>query len=43
MATLTCQKQRLDIADATHYGILEQGAERFFEAITDFIEDDYPL
>ena len=43
MATLTCQKQRIDIADATHYGILEQSAERFFEAITDFIEGDYPL
>ena len=43
MATLTCKKQRIDIPDATHYGILEQGAERFFKAITDFIEDDYPL
>ncbi len=43
MATLTCQKQRIDITDATHYGILEQSAEQFFEAITDFIEDDYPL
>ncbi len=43
MATLTCQKQRIDIADATHYGILEHSAERFFKAITDFIEKYYPL
>lgn len=43
MATLTCQKQRIDIADATHYGILEQGSERFFKVITDFISGDFPL
>ena len=43
MTSLTCKKQRIDIPDATHYGILEQGAERFFEAITDFIDHDYPL
>jgi pimeloyl-ACP methyl ester carboxylesterase len=43
MEALTCQKQRIDIADATHYGILEQGAERFFKAITNFIEVEYTL
>ena len=43
MTILKCEKQRVDITDATHYGILERGAERFFKAITDFIEGDYPL
>ncbi len=43
MNALTCQKQRIDIADATHYGILERGAMRFFKAIADFIGEEYPL
>jgi hypothetical protein len=43
MTLLKCEKQLVDITDATHYGILERGAERFFKAITDFIEGDYPL
>jgi pimeloyl-ACP methyl ester carboxylesterase len=34
---LTCLKQRIDIANATHYGILEHGAGRFFEAIAEFV------
>ena len=40
MKKLTCPKKRVDIKDATHYGILELGAERFFQAITDFIENN---
>lgn len=38
ISALTCPKQRIDIADATHYGILEKGAERFFKSIADFIK-----
>lgn len=34
---LTCNKERIDIADATHYGILERTSERFFEKIKQFI------
>lgn len=37
MNALICQKQRIDIPDATHYGILERQAERFFRSIVDFI------
>lgn len=36
--TLTCPKQCIDIAHATHYGILERGAGRFFEAMVAFIQ-----
>lgn len=36
-AKLTCPKQRIDIANASHYGILEKGADRFFEAIGEFL------
>jgi pimeloyl-ACP methyl ester carboxylesterase len=38
MNTLSCPKQRIDIPNATHYGILEHGAGRFFQAIADFIK-----
>lgn len=37
MNALTCSKQRVDISNATHYGILERQAERFFQSIADFI------
>lgn len=36
---LTCPNKRVDIPQATHYGILEFGAERFFKAINDFFCD----
>jgi pimeloyl-ACP methyl ester carboxylesterase len=39
LAKLTCPKQRIDIADASHYGILEKGADRFFNAIGDFLSE----
>lgn len=35
-AKLQCPKQRIDISDASHYGILEKGADRFFEVIGEF-------
>ncbi len=35
--TLTCHKQLINVDNATHYGILERGAGRFFKAIIDFI------
>ena len=35
---LTCPKQRIDIVNATHYGILERGAGRFFEAMVGFVQ-----
>jgi len=37
MAALGGPKKRIDIENSTHYGILEKKAERFFEAIVDFI------
>jgi pimeloyl-ACP methyl ester carboxylesterase len=37
MNALTCQKQRVDIPNATHYGILEREAIRFFKEIADFV------
>lgn len=38
-AQLICPKQRIDIPNASHYGILEKGADRFFEAIGEFLSD----
>ncbi|MCE2716548.1 MAG: alpha/beta hydrolase [Pseudomonadota bacterium] len=38
MNTLICSKRRIDIENATHYGILEKGAERFFKVMVNFIE-----
>lgn len=40
MNALICPKKRVDIPKATHYGILEQRAERFFEAIATFIKSE---
>ena len=37
MAALGGPKKRIDIANSSHYGILEKRAELFFEAIVDFI------
>ena len=34
---LNCPKQRIDLPDASHYGILEKGADRFFNAIVEFL------
>lgn len=40
MNTLTCLKRRIDIPNATHYGILERQAERFFQSIANFIKNE---
>lgn len=37
VSALMCSKQRIDIPDATHYGILERNAMRFFKKIADFV------
>ncbi|MEI6628411.1 MAG: alpha/beta hydrolase [Alphaproteobacteria bacterium] len=34
--SLTCPKERMDITNATHYGILEKESRRFFKAISKF-------
>jgi len=36
---LTCPKYHVDIANASHYGILEYGAGRFFTSIVNFIQN----
>lgn len=38
MLNLNCVKQRIDIDNATHYGILEKKADRFFDNIIDFFQ-----
>lgn len=35
--SLTCHKERVDITNATHYGILEKESWRFFKLMSDFV------
>lgn len=39
-AKLQCPKQRIDIPNSSHYGILEKGADRFFEVIGEFLRSN---